>query len=153
MKKFREKMSERAGFTLVELIVVIAILGILAGAAVAGYSGYINKAKDAADTEILTAVKTAASAALAEEGAVTEIAVDNTGKTVTAKAGGKVYTLMGSGVTGDSATDFKDFMAGNLGTGNDTVTLTGKFAGKGTTFIGGEWGNYTALTADSTDET
>lgn len=30
MKKFREKVAEKAGFTLVELIVVIAILGMRA---------------------------------------------------------------------------------------------------------------------------
>lgn len=75
MKKFREKMSERAGFTLVELIVVIAILGILAGAAVAGYSGYIKKAQAASDTQILSAVKTAAEASVARYGTVNEIAV------------------------------------------------------------------------------
>ena len=56
MKKFGSK----AGFTLVELIVVIAILGILAGIAVPAYSGYIKKANEAADYAQLDAVKTAA---------------------------------------------------------------------------------------------
>lgn len=60
MKKFKERMAERAGFTLVELIVVIAILGILAAVAVPAYSGYIKKANEATDYANLDAIKTAA---------------------------------------------------------------------------------------------
>lgn len=59
MKKFKERMAEKAGFTLVELIVVIAILGILAAVAVPAYSGYIAKANEASDYTQLDAIKTA----------------------------------------------------------------------------------------------
>lgn len=68
MKKFREKVAEKAGFTLVELIVVIAILGILAAVAVPAYSGYITKANEAADTQTISAINTAIQSAAAGQG-------------------------------------------------------------------------------------
>ena len=69
--------KKNGGFTLVELIVVIAILAILAGVAVPAYSGYINSANETADITALGAVKTAAQAAFAKQGAVTKIVVED----------------------------------------------------------------------------
>lgn len=68
MKKFKDKIKDKAGFTLVELIVVIAILGILAAVAVPTYTSYIKKAKEANDLQVLSAVNTAFAAACAENG-------------------------------------------------------------------------------------
>ena len=66
MKPFMR--SSKAGFTLVELIVVISILAILAGVAIPVYSGYIKKANEAADQQLLAAVNTAFGAACLENG-------------------------------------------------------------------------------------
>lgn len=66
----KKKFAAREGFTLVELIVVIAILGILAAVAVPAYSGYVEKAKEAGDTQIVSAINTAVAAACTENGVV-----------------------------------------------------------------------------------
>ena len=47
----------KAGFTLVELIVVIAVLGILGAGAAVGYSGYVKKAAKAADEQLVSQIK------------------------------------------------------------------------------------------------
>ena len=92
MKKFRQKMAEKAGFTLVELIVVIAILGILAAVAVPAYTGYVKKANDAKVLSELTTMVTAAQSVAVEKGAgeVKSISVASDGS----------ITVDPSGVTG-----------------------------------------------------
>ena len=45
--------KSKAGFTLVELVVVIAILGILAGVGTVGYSGYVKSAQKKADQTLV----------------------------------------------------------------------------------------------------
>ena len=62
-----QKRVNQRGFTLVELVVVIAVLAILAGIGVVAYNGYIEKAREAADLELLGAVNTAFASACAEE--------------------------------------------------------------------------------------
>lgn len=75
-KQVGNKLRDKAGFTLVELIVVIAIIGILAGIGTVGYGGYVKKANEAADQQLLGEVNTAFAAACVENG--TEIyAVDD----------------------------------------------------------------------------
>lgn len=63
MKEMKKKRiahpwgRSKAGFTLVELIVVIAVLGILSGVGVVGYSGYIKQAHKAHDIQMVGDVK------------------------------------------------------------------------------------------------
>ena len=46
LKKVRKMMSDRKGFTLVELIVVLVILSVLAAMLAPSMTGYIDKAKE-----------------------------------------------------------------------------------------------------------
>lgn len=125
LKKFREKLAEKAGFTLVELIVVIAILGILAAVAVPAYTGYITKAHAAADITQLDAIKTAAISAKATEGAPTKIVVetDSTGKVTDVKVDGP-YGANGAAATRVSIFADSDFKLYLTGSSSGTISVT-----------------------------
>lgn len=92
MKKFREKLAEKAGFTLVELIVVIAILGILAAVAVPTYTGYIARARETSDLQYLGSVATAVTGVAAGKGYQLK-----SGDTITVAVDGSVTIRLNNG--------------------------------------------------------
>lgn len=141
MKKFKERMAERAGFTLVELIVVIAILGILTAVAVPAYTGYVEKAHEASDTQLLSAANTAFAAACVENGItntdVTKADLNVSNKKIT----GITVETLAAGVTA-TANDIQDSFAVYF-TGN-TDTELGYYG----SFTYAD-GNFTGVKADS----
>ena len=116
MKPFTR--SSKAGFTLVELIIVIAILAILAGVAIPVYSGYIKKANQAADNVLLDALNTAFQAASVEGGqydgrpasASALLASDGSVSSVKSSAD-KNGALFAKYFTGNEGKSFKSFTA------------------------------------------
>lgn len=127
LKKFREKLAEKAGFTLVELIVVIAILGILAAIAVPAYTGYISRARQAGDLQILSSVATAVVGSEAGEG--------NTVSTITVTrvaTGNASIVITGNEPGGTNITSLSDQ--------NDVLALLGMTLSELNSSFKGDWG-------------
>ena len=81
MKKAMQKLKDKKGFTLVEVIVVLVILAILAAIAIPALTGYISKAQEKTATAeartAFVAVQTLASDQFAEHPTATKLLNDN----------------------------------------------------------------------------
>lgn len=144
---FIYKSSE--GFTLIELMIVIVIIAILSAVSVGAYLGYVEKAKEAADCETLSAVLTAAQATLADVGEIDTISVETesddsgTVESITAKIGKSSYIVYDINGTSDYTSEFTSYY------GDSSIKLTSTDGKSGGAYYSGDDSEWTFGTANA----
>jgi len=113
-----------AGFTLIELLIVVAIIGILAAVAIPAYTGYSQKARLSGVVNSMGAIKTAETAALAQNGAFTACnGVANCGTALGITIDGTYINAFSVAMNGNACVISATLQnLGNIGAGPLTLT-------------------------------
>lgn len=106
MKRFMNKMNEKKGFTLAELLIVVAIIAVLVAVAIPVFTAQLNKSKYATDVANARSVYAQLTADLLANGSVTLPTGVSSGSKSTLTYGGNTFQFSGlSSVTFAGGTD------------------------------------------------
>ena len=119
MKKLIEKMREKKGFTLAELLIVVAIIAVLVAIAIPIFTTQLEKSREATDlANVRSAYAEIMTAALTEETSVTSNSSD-----ITYTIASPNYTAevkLHQAIDGWTTTDAEKAIAGVTATGSPT---------------------------------
>ena len=119
----------KAGFTLVELIVVIAVLGILGAGAAVGYSGYVKKAAKAADEQLVSQIKYALEVAYVADpsysGAAAVVLSKDADANVTGEADSAAVRWVSNAMTNAFGANWKNELKLEYGQWGNAASVTG----------------------------
>jgi len=124
MRKKEYRIKEKAGFTMLELIMVIIIIGILATLAIPQYTNFMEKARASEGVNTIGAIKTAQSMYQLETGnyatVITDLDID---VPTTGSATYWTYAVTGGGTGVDNYTVTATRTTKKAGTGIATQTI------------------------------
>jgi len=124
IKRIRKFLRSKAGFTLVELMIVMVIVGILAAVAVPIYRTNVKKAMASEGAALVGSVRTGERVYFAENGAYLAIADTTFNAEIGVDTAGNKYFKTFTVTCTDPAVDFSASTSGDAGGSAAGITVT-----------------------------